>query len=173
MIKVQEVMKKGVITANQNITIEQAAKIMTTNKVGSVVIMEGERPVGIVTSEDIVTVVANGLSPKRTKIKDLKKRPLVTAVPSESILDVAKRMVKTGYKRIPVVHGGRLVGIVSDKEILITTPELIDILSEKLKARASIVAAPKQVLSGICENCGGYSDNLKLIAGKWLCEDCR
>ncbi len=174
MVKVEEVMKKGVITASPDLTIEQAAKIMTANRVGSIVIMEGDRPVDIVTSEDVVTVVANGQNPKKVKVKDLKKkRPLVTATPSDSILEVAHKIVKTGHKRIPVVHGGRLIGIISDKEILAAAPEMIEVLSEMLKARTAWKAAPEQVLSGICENCGQYSDNLKFIGGKWLCEDCR
>jgi CBS domain-containing protein len=173
MVKVEELMKKGVITADPNITMDDAARIMTNNRIGSIIIMEGDRPVGIVTTEDIVFVVAKGLNPKKVKAKDLPKKTLITALPSDSILDVARKMVKTGVKRIPVVRAGRLEGIISDKEILLAAPELINILSERLKAKVSFVASPKQTIEGICENCEAYSDNLKNIGGRWLCEDCR
>ncbi len=173
MVKVEELMKRAVITADPNITMDAAARIMTNNRIGSIIIMEGEKPVGILTTEDIVSVIARGLNPKRTKAKDLPKKPLVTALPSDSILDVARKMVKTGLKRIPVVRAGRLEGIISDKEILSAAPEMINILSERLKAKVGIVASPRQTIEGICENCEAYSDNLKNIGGRWLCEDCR
>lgn len=50
---------------------------------------------------------------------------------------------------------------------------MIDVLSEKLKARVEMVARPNAVISGICENCEGYSDTLVNLAGRWLCEDCK
>jgi len=53
------------------------------------------------------------------------------------------------------------------------SPELINVLSEKLKMRVDAVANPDQEISGICERCEAYSDNLKNIGGRWLCEDCR
>ncbi len=172
MVKVKEIMKKSVITIDPNLTLSDAAKIMTNNRVGSVVILNKMRPVGIVTSEDIVGAVAKGLN-KKTKIKDLPKKKLISASPDEDILKVTKIMVRNGIKRLPVIKNGKLLGIVSDKEILLVSPELIDILSEKLKTRVDLVARPDQEISGICENCESYSDNLKNVSGRWICESCR
>ena len=172
-MKVREVMKKRVVTAGPELTVMDAANIMTKNRIGSVIIMENQKPVSIFTTDDITTVVSKGLNPKKTRIRDLPKKKLVTASPDESIIKVMERMVKNGVKRLPVLRNGRMEGIVSDKEVLIISPELINILSEKLKARVESVAIKEDVLSGICENCEGYSDELKSIGGKWLCEDCR
>ena len=71
-----------------------------------------------------------------------------------------------------MIKNGKLVGIVSDKEMLLVSPELLDILSEKLKARVEAVARPERTISGICEECGEYSDNLENVGGSWICEDC-
>lgn len=173
MVKVSQIMKKYVVTVEPSLTIADAAKIMSNNRIGSVVVMKGKKPSGIVTTEDITGVVARGLDPKKMKIKDIKRRKFVTASPKDNILDVTKYMVKSGVKRVPVVDKGKLVGIISDKEILSTSPELIDVLSEKLKARIDKVARPDEMLSGICEDCGAYSDRLENLAGRWVCEDCR
>ena len=173
MVKVREIMKKSVITVDPELNLSDVAKIMTNNRIGSVVVMENSRPVGIVTDDDIVGTIASGKDPKKVKIKSLeKKMNFVTASPDEDVLKVTRKMVKTGVKRIPVVKGGELIGIVSDKEILIMSPELIEVLSEKLKSRVSYVAREDQLISGICERCEAYSDSLRNIDGRWLCEEC-
>lgn len=175
MVKVKEIMKKYVITIDPEATIADVSRIMTNNKVGSLVIMKGNKPVGIVTDSDIVTVVAEGKDPKRVRVKDLEmgKRSFITASPDDTMLHVIKLMVKNGIKRVPIIENGKLEGIVSDKEILLVSPELIEVLSERLKARVGMVAKPSQVISGICEECGNYSEELKNVNGKWFCEDCR
>ena len=165
VVKVKDIMKKQVITVDSSIS----------NRIGSVIVMKKLKPVGIVTDDDIVSLIAKGKSPKSIKVKDLPqtKKKFITATPNEDILKITKRMIKSGVKRIPVLHAGRLVGIISDKEILLTAPELISVISEKLKMRVGMVARPDQTISGICERCEAYSDELKSIGGRWLCEDCR
>ncbi|MBU0530152.1 MAG: CBS domain-containing protein [Candidatus Aenigmatarchaeota archaeon] len=174
MVKIKEIMKKHVITVGPSIDMAAVAKIMTNNRIGSVIVMDKSKPTGIVTTDDIVGLIAHGGNPKKTKISALKKRKkFVTASPDDNMLDVAKVMLKSGLKRIPVVKNGKLEGIVSDKEILTIAPELIDVMSEKLKARIATVALPDQEISGICERCEAYSDDLRTVNGRWWCEDCR
>ena len=173
MVKVKQVMKKYVITVDPEISVSDAAKIMSNNRIGSVVLISNMKPNGIVTNDDVVSVVARGQDPKRTLIKDLPKKKLITADPEDDVMRITKKMLKTGVKRLPVVKNGKLQGIISEKEILLVSPELIDILSEKLKMRVGSVVRPNETISGICETCEAYSDELQNIGGRWLCEDCR
>jgi CBS domain-containing protein len=175
MVKIKEVMKKNVITADPNLKMSDVAKIMTNNRVGSVVVMNRNKPVGIVTNDDIVTLIAQGKSPRKMTIKDMPKRrkDLIVAAPDDSVMGVARKMLKSGIKRVPVIDNGKLMGIVSDKEILLVSPELINILSEKLKIRVDMVADPTREISGICENCEAYSNHLVNQGGRWVCEDCK
>jgi CBS domain-containing protein len=173
LIPVKNIMKKRVITITPDANISDAAKIMTNNRVGSLVILRNRKPIGILTDDDIVGVVARGKDPKKVRIGDIPaKKKFITASPEERITEVTKKMIKNGIKRIPVVKNGRLMGIVSDKEMLLVSPELLDILSEKLKARVESVARPDRTTSGICECCGEYSDSLTNVGGSWICEDC-
>lgn len=176
MVRVKDIMKRHVVTIEPDVKMSTVAKILTNNRIGSVVIVEKDKPIGIVTTNDIVTLIANNKDPKMIKAgkfwKD-RKRPFMTVSPDENILSVAKKMIKTGLKRFPVVKGGMLKGIVSTKEILLVSPELIEILSEKLKAKVDAVARPDQTISGICEKCDSYSDELKNIDGRWVCPECR
>lgn len=173
MVKVREIMKKYVITIDPEATIADVSRIMTNNRVGSLVVTEDDKPVGIVTDSHIVSVIAEGKNPKKVKVKDLEQKKFVTASPNDTMLHVIKLMVKNGVKRVPIIDKGKLEGIVSDKEILLVSPELIEVLSERLKTRVGMVARPRQTISGICEDCGNYSDDLKNTGGKWFCEDCR
>ena len=173
MVQAQEIMRKRVKTVTEGMSLDTAAKILANNRIGSVVVMKGQKPVGIVTVEDIVYVVAQGKNPKKVTVKEVEKRGFFTVKPTETLQAVSRKMVKKGVKRLPVIDKGKLVGIVTDKEVLVATPELIEILSEKLKARVEKVAKPDEVISGICENCEGYEDTLHDLGGKWLCESCR
>ena len=175
MVKVKDIMKKNVITADPNLNMRDVAKIMTNNRVGSVVVMNKDKPVGIVTNDDVVSMVAGGKSLKNVRIRDVPKRRknLIIASPEDSVMLVARKMLKSGIKRVPIISNGKLMGIVSDKEILLVSPELINIMSEKLKIRVDRVADPTREISGICENCESYSDHLVNQGGRWLCEDCK
>lgn len=173
MVSVDKIMKRFVVTADPGITLADAAKIMTANRVGSVIVMKDSIPVNMVTTDDIVSVVAQGKNPSSMKLGDLKKKSIITVKPDEKIHKVAQLMIKTGFKRIPVMKGGKLYGIVSEKEIILVQPQLLDIMSEKLKMRIESVSPREGTISGICEMCEGYSDDLKSIGDKWICEGCR
>ena len=176
MVKVKEVMKKRVMTAGLDTNMYEISKTMTKNRIGSVIFLKDGDPIDIVTTDDIVGMVAQGKDPKKTFVKDIskKRRDLLTVSPEDNILAIAKKMIKLGVKRFPVVDKGRLVGIISDKEILLVSPELIEILSEKLKERVeSVPGFDSTEMSGLCESCGQYSDELKSIDGIWVCRECR
>jgi len=176
MIRVKDVMRKNVVTVDPDINMSTIAKILTNNKIGCVVITEKNKPIGIVTTNDIVMLVAKEKDLKKIKAGKFWKesnKPFVTVGPNESLMKAAKKMLKTGYKRLPVVENGELKGIISTKEVLTVSPELIEILSERLKARAEAVAKPDQIISGLCEICGEYSDNLRNVDGRWICPDCK
>ena len=173
MVKVKEIMRRAVYTVDGSVSMNDVAKIMTENRIGSVVVMKDNAPVGIVTDSDVVSLVARGRDPKKTRVKDLKRGKFITAGPEEDMFKVVRKMVKNGVKRIPIIKDGNLVGIVSDKEVMITAPEMVEVLSEKIKSRMELVSPPGKIISGLCENCEGYSDRLKSIGERWLCEDCR
>ena len=111
MIPVKKIMKTHVITITPEANISDAAKIMTNNRVGSLIIVRNKKPVGILTDDDIVGVVARGKDPKKVQIKSLPaKKKFITASPEERITDVTKKMIKNGVKRIPVIKNGKLLG---------------------------------------------------------------
>ena len=173
MKKISAIMRFPVITATPEATVDSIARIMTNNRIGAVVIMDNAKPVGIITGDDVVSAVAKGPSAVKSSVRPLLKRPFVSLSPDDDILKATKMMIKQGKKRIPVVKDNKLVGIISEKEILLTAPELLTVLSEKLKASVERVPRQDGQITGLCEECEEYSEELENQNGRWLCEDCR
>lgn len=173
MPKVKEVMRKSVLTVTPEHRVSDIAKLLAKNKIGSAVVVKAGRPTGIVTAEDIVALVAKGKNPRQVRVRQLPRKEFVTTVPDADIVKTARLMVAKGVKRLPVLADGKLVGIISDKELLLTAPEMMDILNERLQIHVDRVAEPKRSISGLCDECEGYSEELRKIGGQWLCEDCR
>ena len=118
MPQVSEVMVSDVVTIVPGTTAVDAAKRMIQEEKGPLPIVEGDRPVAIVTDRDIVAhVVAEGRDPNSTTVDDIATRDLVTIGPDQDI-DVARRLMdQHQLDRILVVEGDRLVGIISEADV--------------------------------------------------------
>jgi signal-transduction protein with cAMP-binding, CBS, and nucleotidyltransferase domain len=173
-IKVKDIMTKSVISVDENSTVQQAAKKM--KKIGSVLVRRGRKIYGIVTDSDIIKkVVAKGLNPKKVKIKEIASYPLIVINADESVQHASYLMRKHNIKRLPVVEGNKIVGIVSSTDIAKYIPDYIDFLSWKQEIKGKVKRPRFEELEtetiGICEECGNIG-TLKLIEGRWLCEFC-
>jgi CBS domain-containing protein len=179
IVLVRDIMTSPVVTAKKGDTIEKIAKIMEEIDIGSVIVVDDkDNPLGIVTERDIVKrVVSKNILPSKFKVEDAMSAPLVTISAEASVSEAARVMSRLKIRRLGVFYKGRLEGVVSSKNIVSVTPELMDILSEKAR-----ITGPKQnsgnkvhgeSLLGYCDECGRWSTSLKVVDGKNLCEDCR
>jgi len=115
-------------------TIREAAKEMARWKIGSLVIADGRKPVGIITEGDISKAVARGLDPAKTLVS-IQKKKLVTVEPGERIEVAAKTMASAGVKKLPVMEGGNLVGMITQTDIVNSSFALVTSLKEMVQAR--------------------------------------
>jgi len=123
-ITVDKIMHKKVILARSDSTVMKAANEMVDKKIGSLVVIEEKKPVGIVTETDIVRkVVASGVSSKLITLGDIMTKNLITINKDESIFEASKIMHENKIKRLPVTDGDEVVGI-------ITSTDIVDALSE-------------------------------------------
>ena len=99
-------------------TVRQAAAMMAERRMGAVLVMEGERLVGIVTERDIaVRVVAAGLSPERTRLAEVMTPDPDTLKPDDTVHAALDLMARRGYRHLPVKRGRKLVGMVSIRDL--------------------------------------------------------
>jgi CBS domain-containing protein len=118
MPQVSEVMVSDVVTIAPGATAVDAAKRMIQEEKGPLPIVEGDRPVAIVTDRDIVAhVVAEGRDPNSTPVDDIATRDLVTIGPDRDIDEARRLMDQHQLDRILVVEGDRLVGIISEADV--------------------------------------------------------
>jgi CBS domain-containing protein len=174
-IYVEEVMTKFPIIAKPDMTVHQAAKTMKAERVGSLVIVEDDTPIGIITERDLVDkVVAEGKVPSKVTVKEVMSTPLVTVGPNESVAEAARRMSTLKMRRLPVVFEGHLIGILTENDILRISPSLIEITREwaKIKGPGSTAGIGSRIASGYCENCRAFSSELRSKEGQMLCADC-
>jgi len=174
-IQVQEIMSRKPRTGMPDMTVQQAAKAMSSARVGSLVILNEGAPVGILTERDFVNkIVAEGKDPKKVIVKDVMSYPLRTIGPEEKVTDAAKQMSKLRVRRLPVVEGGRLVGMLTENDILRLSPKLIEVTREwsKIMVGGKDTLAGGGMASGYCEICGAFSQQLKMIEGDLICPEC-
>ena len=134
MIYVKDVMSRRVRTAPSNASIAEAAKAMAKWKIGSLVVVDGDTPVGIVTEGDISRMVAQGLDPASTRVS-VARRKLITVPSTERLEVAAKSMADAGVKKLPVIDDGKLVGIITQTDIVSSSFALVTSLKEMVRAR--------------------------------------
>ena len=104
MVAIKNIMRTKVVTVDPNTSLYKISKILSNNQIGSVIVVDKKSPVRLVTERDIVHALAHDKDLKKTKAKDLKKKILITASPSEDMLEVARKMVKNNFKRFHGMH---------------------------------------------------------------------
>ncbi len=175
-VRVREVMNSPVITGTEDETIQAIASRMIDYQIGSIIIMKGAEPLGIVTDGNIVEqVVARDLKPSKVLVKDIMSTPLLTIKDDRDVSEAASLMRRKGVKRLAVMDDGRLMGIISISDIISVMPELYAIAAEKARMMAASQAVGGRTanLAGFCDNCGQWSEDLARSDGRYLCYDCR
>lgn len=99
-------------------TVRHAARTMRDKKIAAVLVMDIERLVGILTERDMtVRVVAAGLDPDTTAVREIMTTDPDTLAPSDTAADAVRLMKLRNYRHLPVVDEGRVVGMVSVRDL--------------------------------------------------------
>ncbi len=118
-MKVSEKMTKDPVTVKASATAKEVAEKMRKENIGTVLVEENGRLKGIVTDRQIATkVVAAGKDPSKTRVSEFMTEDPVTGNPDMEIEEVTKIIGEMGYRRVPIVEGERLVGIISSADIV-------------------------------------------------------
>ena len=177
-IKVGDLMTRNFIHVSPETNLKECARTMVKKRVGSVIIMEDQKLKGILTEKDIIWAIVKKSKEdlKNILVKDLMKRKVITVKPGNDIVDAMQKFKKKKIRRLPVVESGKLIGMLTLKDVLKIDPGLFQLIAETIKIkeetgklnRSSINAPRKQ---GICEECGEF-DILYHDDAQWLCESC-
>jgi CBS domain-containing protein len=116
--QVRNCMTSHVVKVEPFASVVEAARVMTRTDVGPLPVVEGDRLVGIVTDRDLVSrVLAEGRDPKEVTVREVASTDLLTTEPDRDVDEVLDMLAERQLDRILVVEQGRLVGILSKKDV--------------------------------------------------------
>jgi CBS domain-containing protein len=174
-VTVHDAMTSNVLTVGPKTTVADAALLMTRYKIGSLIVQSNSEPEGLITESDIISkVVSRDIKASDITIGEIMSKNLISIHPGCELNEAARMMAKNNIRRLPVVNNGILVGILTSSDVLMVSPELTEILVENARMQSQNgYLAGENSLTGVCEVCGNFMDDLEEVDGKFLCEDCK
>lgn len=175
IITVKDLMTQNIISILPETSVVEATRIMSARDISSILIKTGDDYIGIFTDRDVMRkVVASGLDPNNTAVREIMSSPLITISEDAGIQEVAEKMRDRKIRRLVVINEGVVVGIISESDIARVEPELHLLIREhsKLQLHPSSYTEDRKSFVGFCEECNNYS-SLENIDGRWLCKECR
>lgn len=137
-MNVSDVMTKASITESPSDTLKAAASLMWAQQTGSLVVMDGDDLIGIITERDILKGVARGLDPDRASVEELMTANVVTVTPDTPLFEVARLMAARWIRHLPVVDSATVVGMVSQRDLVgvfaafDNDPDAVELASDEL-----------------------------------------
>lgn len=130
-ILVRDVMSKNIKVVREDTSLHEVIATMSKFDLDAVVVLEGKKPVGIITTKDaLVRGFEHGLPPSSLTAKMVVSSPLKTIDDQETIEEAADKMRQAKIKHLPVTSKGRLVGMLTDWDIVFAVPSMLSALEE-------------------------------------------
>jgi CBS domain-containing protein len=134
IVIVRDVMSKEVRVVRPDTTMKEVVATMNKFSIGSIIVVQGGRLVGIITERDILTrQVEPCLAPETLTARHVMTSPVVTINENASIEEAAQLMARKKAKRLPVMSDGKLVGIITYTDIVFKVPAMLSLLEELVR----------------------------------------
>ena len=117
-ITVKDIMTKSIISVDATLTVNEAAKMMEDAKVGAVIVMENNTPVGIVTDRDFAVKIVAHAYQITTPVKQIMSSPLIATSPDETVLMAADLMYTRDIRKLPVIDNDQVVGMITATDLV-------------------------------------------------------
>lgn len=135
---VSDVMTRASVTDSPSDTLKSAASVMWGQQTGSLLVMDGDELLGIITERDVMKAVARGLDVATTPVSAIMTASVLTVNPTTSLHEAARMMAARWIRHLPVVDEGMVVGMISQRDLvgilaaLIKEPDAIELASDEL-----------------------------------------
>ncbi len=181
-ILVADVMTREPVTVKPAETLFNCAKKMVRGKVGSLLLVDKERLVGFISQKDVLWALVKKSKGDLSKIRavDISPKKIAVIKPTATVKEAINKMNKLKFDRLPVVENGKLLGLITVRDILSFHPEIYPELEEYARIREEQeklrrIKKTKELAvmdDGICEECGKRG-MLYRIHGMLICDSCR
>jgi len=127
MLKTKDIMKKKVICVKKDTPVVEAIRIMSTNNITGVPVVEDDMTlVGILSEQDVLRLFHTYKDEKDRTVNDFMTHPAIHFEEEEPLLDVCYRLRDNSIRRVPVTSNGKVVGVISRSDILKYILQLCD-----------------------------------------------
>lgn len=142
MLKVKDVMTASVVTVDVGVSVREAVERMNAQEIGCLVVLEKGQYAGMLTERDVLRrVVAEARNPEEVLVGQVMSKPLTVVDPEANLEDAVKLMLEKRVKKLPVVKGEKLVGLITMTDVASAHSEMVKFLKE-LAAKYDI---PKRI----------------------------
>lgn len=134
IVLIRDVMQKEVRVVRRDTPMKEVVATMSKYDVGSVVVVQDDRPIGIITERDVLTrLVEQCLAPETLTARYVMTTPVITISENATIEEAAKLMANKKAKRLPVMNSGKIVGILTITDIAFKVPALLTLLEDLVR----------------------------------------
>ncbi|UCB60111.1 MAG: CBS domain-containing protein [Candidatus Bathyarchaeota archaeon] len=134
IVLIRDVMSKNVKVVRPDTTMKEVVATMNKFDIGSIVVVQSRRPVGIITERDILRrIVEPCLAPETLRAREVMSSPVLTISDTASIDEAAKIMARKRIKRLLVMDDEKLVGILTFTDIVTQVPNMLGLLEELVR----------------------------------------
>lgn len=137
-MRVADIMTKASVTESPADSLRDAAARMWSQQTGSLLVMEEDELIGIITERDVMKAVARGVDLDKTAVSEIMTPDVLTVAPETSLHDAARHMAARWIRHLPVVDGSAVVGIVSQRDLvgvfaaLSKDPDAVELATDEL-----------------------------------------
>lgn len=117
-MRVADIMTNASVTEAGTDSLRSAADTMWRQQTGSLLVMDGDQLVGIITERDVMKAVAQGRDADTTPVSDVMTKDVLTITPDTSAHEAARHMASRWIRHLPVLDAGRVVGVVSQRDLV-------------------------------------------------------
>jgi CBS domain-containing protein len=129
LVSVRDIMSKNVKVVRPDTTAQEVVATMSKFDISSIIVVQSEKPVGIITLRDILTkMVVQCLAPRALTARQIMSSPLVTINESATVEEAARLMAQKKVKTLPVMDNGKLAGILTFTDIVFEVPNMLSVL---------------------------------------------
>lgn len=186
-LTVRDVMTHEYIGASGSDTVRDVAEVLLENEDQVAAVVEGAKPIGMVTKSSLLRAVLDGGSPEETTIETVLKSPPPFIHPDESITDAAMLLANAETSHLFVGDSDELLGVLSENDVITAvtsmlthdvdaspTNDLNQYETQITRSPDDSDADPGEVASqSVCEICGTLKSDLETVNGQLVCSDCQ
>lgn len=188
-LTIRDVMTREYVGVSEADTVQGTVEIMRDERVGSVVVLRGTEPVGMMTEWDVIELIADGEDPAETAVKTAMSAPVISMDADRLLGDAIETMSRHDIRRMLAIDAeGEVVGVLTERDVITASASLSSLPARSERSTETdgfgeagdpdLTSAADTTDTGfagqsICETCGSLTRNLASVNGQLVCGDCR